>query len=169
MIKTVLIIVDVVAAAILLNFLVLVPYQQNVMKKEIERTFDAAYDALQAGDGIQLLPAVRSNVQRLRMALRISPTDLDLSMELAALYRVLGRHEEAISVYRHALRYHQRPEIYRNLAESQFALRDLAGATESYAHSVAFFPGEVNSVPNALIPAVMKRAEEIVEQLSGGA
>ena len=46
------------------------------------------------------------------------PTNIDTYMIAAANLRVLGRAEEAVSMYQRALRYDRRPELYINLGQT---------------------------------------------------
>jgi tetratricopeptide (TPR) repeat protein len=152
-------------ASMLIYALCIVPYEQNVMKKRLEKEFDRL-DAAAGSANFAIAPKIRDNIDQLRRALKFSPTDPDLFMELAAEYRLIGANDEAIATLRKMLQYHRRPEIYLNMADLQFDRRDFAGATESYAYAVAFAPEEINLVPNVLIPAVNERAKELTVQIA---
>jgi tetratricopeptide (TPR) repeat protein len=158
---------DVIVTGCLLYAAAIVPYRQNVLKKRVEREFAV----LEAGSGTTtanfvVLARIRDDIQQVRRALKISPTDVDLHMELAALYRFMGRYDDAVATYQRALRYHRRPEIYVNLAESQFAAGDLAGATENYAYALAFAPEEAAWVPNSMYGAVALRSKELIARIA---
>jgi len=161
------VVVTATVAAVLVYFLSIVPYQQNLMKRHLEDQFDALDSAAGLSTpSVTKAARVRDNIEELRRALKVSPTDADLYMELAAEYRFLGKYDQAVITYQQALRYHRRPELYINIAESRYDLRDLAGAVESYAYAVAFAPEEINVVPDALIPAVDARAREITARIA---
>ena len=148
-----------------LYLLVLLPYRHNLMKKEIEREFDTLL-AQSGGQSTKFSAAatIRGNVTRIRAALRTSPTDIDLHMELAAQYRFLGRYDDAAAAYEEALRFHRRPEIYRNLAESHLAAGRVKESIENYGFAVAFSPMEMNFVPPALMPDVTAAAQKVIAE-----
>lgn len=157
------ILVVTITGAVLIELLAVIPYRINDMKSGIESAFDRLDTA--AGNPMTAR-IVRSNIDTLQKELRLAPTDPDLYMELAAEYRFLRRNDDAVTTYRRLLRYHRRPEIFTNLANVQFAEGDIAGAIDSYAHAVAFWPPRIDTVPDTLRPQIQQRADEIVRQVS---
>jgi Flp pilus assembly protein TadD len=155
-------ITDGIIASILCYRLAIVPYQQNLCKKRVQNMLLHMIDAPATG----ISAKIRETIQQTQRALRNSPTDIDLYMELAAQYRFIGRPNEAVKTYRDALRYDRRPEIYRNLAESQLAIGNISGAEESYAHAVAFAPEQINIVPDALAGSVTQQAKALTERIA---
>ena len=163
--RTLLAVIDIVAAAYLLRVLAVAPWQRNVLKKQVESQTERL-DKVSALSEAVVASAIRGNIAGLKGALENAPADVDLYMELAAQYRFLNEYGAAIATYREALRYDRRPELYRNIAECQMAINDYAGATESYAYAVAFAPEEMNTVPPFLGSAVASRARTVIAQIA---
>jgi Flp pilus assembly protein TadD len=159
-------VIDVIVAGCLLYAAAIVPYRQNVLKRRVETEFAGLQARSASASNFVVLEKIRDDIQQVRRALKVSPTDVDLHMELAALYRFMGRHDDAVATYQLALRYHRRPEIYANLAESQFAAGDLAGATENYAYVLAFAPEEADWVPNSLYAAAAVRSQQLIARIA---
>jgi tetratricopeptide (TPR) repeat protein len=150
-------------AAILILVLSIEPYQNNLMKHRIENEIGKMFEMQQsATPSPAIAERTRANVERIQQALRLAPADVDLYMELAAEYRMLGRLDDAASSYRNALRYDRRPEIYRNLGEVDASLGDRDAAVDDFAHALAFAPSEEDLIPNYLLPDVRRRAAVIV-------
>ncbi|HWW62875.1 MAG TPA: tetratricopeptide repeat protein, partial [Thermoanaerobaculia bacterium] len=77
------------------------------------------------------------------------PANLNLYMIVAANYRVLGRYEDAIAMYRAALRYDRRPELYLNIGECYLALGNTEEA-QRYLVATALFRIDIfQNVPDA--------------------
>ena len=157
----------VIAAGFALNEAAIVPYRVNVLKAQIARQYPRlASRAGIAGEEARVIENIRDDARLLEDALRKTPTDVDLYMELAAFYQLLSRFHDAVHMYEEALRFDRRPEIYVNLAEAQLAAGDIRAATESYANAVAFAPEEAAFVPPELLPAATLRSRELIRQLS---
>jgi tetratricopeptide (TPR) repeat protein len=68
-------------------------------------------------DPIRLTVAARENIARLEPCRRAVPWNINLHLLVAENYAARDMHEDAIRVYRDALRYDYRPEIYFNLGQ----------------------------------------------------
>lgn len=155
----------VLCASLLVHALSVQPYRANILKKRIERQFDAlsvaagarSFDALRTG---------RENVARIRSAMRYAPTDVDLHLELAAHYGILGQVDEQIATYNRLLRLHRRPEIFQNLAMAEFDAGRYRPSVGHFSHAVAFDYLYIHSVPDGLKEEVTRRAEQLSVDLA---
>src|SRR5688572_26493991 len=112
-------IVVVAGTAFAIHATVWLPYRQGIRKRQIEGML--AIIAERSGGSLPSAKdtvVLRENVRWLNDALRFSPTDPVLHMELAHSYSLLGRSDEAIAQCCAALRHHRRPEIYFVLCET---------------------------------------------------
>jgi hypothetical protein len=139
-----------------------VPYQQNLTKRTVEREFvRLAAMSGQTTVNVAATQIARSRVQELSNEWRRSPTDVDLPMELAAEFRLLGKGGDATRTYAALLKYHRRPEIFFNLGSAQYETGDVPGAVESCANAVAFWPLWIDLTPEAIRSPVQTRAREL--------
>lgn len=138
------------------------PYRQGIRKRQIQEKLRGIAERSGGSlpnsvDTVVLL----ENVRWLNNALRFSPTDPVLHMQLAHSYVLLGRRDEAIAQWRVALRHHRRPEIYLALGETLLMSGDLEGAITSYAHAAAFNPGTMPDMPEAIRDRIAAKAREL--------
>lgn len=104
---------------------------------------------LQAGGGYGESVRARQTAARVLTCIEHVPTNVNLYMLVAANYRVLGRYEDAIAMYRAALRYDRRPELYLNIGESYLALGN-AEEAQRYLVATALFRIDIfENVPEA--------------------
>lgn len=80
----------------------------------------------------------QDNVDVLSRCIAQNPTDTTASMLLAANLRLLGRKQEAATVYAKALLYERRPEIYLGLGILQFELGQRDAALENLVRARMF-------------------------------
>lgn len=95
--------------------------------------------AADANDYARLVRA-RSNLQRLAALGETCPTDVRVPMLTGANEELVGRPEDAIRSYDHALTIEQRPEIYVARASVQLGLGRLDEAVKSYVQAARFAP-----------------------------
>jgi tetratricopeptide (TPR) repeat protein len=150
------------ATALALHASVWIPYRQGIVKREIAGQLTMIY---QRSGGSQPAYhdtiAVRERIAWLVRALRWSPADPVLHIQLAGAYTMLGRYDDAIEQCRVALRHHQRPEIYQAMGDAQFAAGKADEAFTSYAHVAAFYPPQFADVPEAAQEPVRQRVREL--------
>lgn len=137
------------------------PYQANILKKRTEAGFPALSASIGGGaPSVKTLETARGTVAEIRSALRYAPTDVDLHLELAAHYGILGRLDEQIETYERLLSFHRRPEIFLNLALSEFENGRVDSAVRYFGFAVAFDYLYIHSVPEVLKEDVARFAEQ---------
>jgi tetratricopeptide (TPR) repeat protein len=75
-----------------------------------------------------------------------APIPTDVAMIEAVNLRLLGRPKDAIAVYREALNWSQRPEIYVNLGHALVEAGDREGARAALLKAASFSPGMIDSI-----------------------
>ena len=108
-------------------------YECDVVKKRAE---DRLYRE-GTSDYARLL-AARSVMGELSRCLEHDPSDYQTLFLLAAAAENSGRREQAVDLYRRALSYNERPEIYANIAVLQFDLRQPDEATRNMMRACVF-------------------------------
>jgi O-antigen ligase len=121
-----LVVVIVIVAAFMINRIALRPWQCNVAEKEIQTRTSLTYDSV--SDPIVASRNAHENLAALEPCLDAAPNDVALYMLAAANDRLIGRDADAATMYRRALHYDRRPELYYNLGvvELQLHQRDAA-------------------------------------------
>lgn len=158
----------VVLAVLLIRILSTGPYQANTLKKRTEAGFQALSASLAGpAPSSKTLEAARDIVASLRSALRYTPTDVDLHLELAAHYGIMGRLDEQIATYERLLKFHRRPEIFLNLGLSEFENGRVDVAVRFFGTAVAFDYLYIHSVPEVLKEDVARYAEGRRASLAG--
>lgn len=104
-----------------LAYFVVKPQQCNWLEGEIQRSTD--HITRLPADQTIVVPIARQNVARLMTCMSCAD-DVNRAMVLAANLRFMDRGPEAIAVYRDALRYDRRPELYLNLGQTLLDLGD---------------------------------------------
>jgi tetratricopeptide (TPR) repeat protein len=89
------------------------PYRCNIVRKQIIARSERAQMRSQTTATI----LARTNIEILRPCLDVCRTSVDYYMLLAANLAMLGRTLEAEQMYRQALRYDRRPELYFELGQ----------------------------------------------------
>jgi tetratricopeptide (TPR) repeat protein len=162
LLKTLAAAVVIAGAALALQAAVWIPYRQGVRKRDLAGRLQLIY---QRSGGSQPAYhdtiALREDIAWLNEALRWSPTDPVLHIQLAGAYTLLGRHDDAIEQCRAALRHHLRPEIYAAMGDAQFASGKVDDAFTSYAHVAAFYPPDFEQIPEAAREPVRERVREL--------
>jgi tetratricopeptide (TPR) repeat protein len=119
------------------------PYHCNAVKKTYAASTQYAFQRLGTPEGSI---AARRNIAALQQCLTPTCRDVYLDMLVAANYRVIGRYQDAVALYRDALRFDRRPEIYLNLAATEMALGDRDLAREEMVRAALFNPWMISSI-----------------------
>lgn len=120
------------------------PYRCNQIEKAALRTTERT---LEVGGGYTETVRARATAQRVLGCIEHVPTNVNLYMIVAANYRALGRYEDAIAMYRAALRYDRRPELYLNIGESYLAMGNANEAHRYFVATALFRIGIFKNVP----------------------
>ena len=149
-----------VSACLLIYALSIQPYRANILKERVEHEFEALRRAsMRQPPSFEPLRTARARVAEIRDALRYSPTDVDLHLELAAHQRLLTKLDAQIATYNRVLSFHRRPEIFQTLALAELETGRLETAVEQFSHAVAFDHLYIHSVPYYLHEDVIQHAE----------
>lgn len=123
------------------------PYQCNIFKRAAE----AAVTSVESlNSPVQRGAFARHNLEQSMEWIARCPDDLELYMIAAGSLRELGRSDQAIPMYEHALKLDRRPEIYLNLGETQMESGQVAEAIPNLAAAVLFDPNLLPDVPPIL-------------------
>jgi len=138
-------IVAVLAATFLAWRMAWQPWQCNVTMKEIQartsRTYDVVVDPFRASR------YARANLTALDLCLKAAPDDVALYMLAAANDRLIGRFDDAATMYRKALQYDRRPELYYNLGLMELALNQRQAAVADLLTAVCFSRTYIRDLP----------------------
>jgi tetratricopeptide (TPR) repeat protein len=132
------------------------PYRCNRIKKAYIRSTELAYNNMGTPEGSL---QARQNLAALSACMGLPCRDVSLDMIAAANDRVLGRNDEAVNQYRHALRLDRRPELFANLAMAENAAGDRAAALKDALRAGLFSPWTVRSIEDGQL------RQEVVRQL----
>lgn len=137
------------------------PYYVNRAARRIHSGLQALAGRPSQSLSLREILRLRADGDVLRRALEDDPTNLVISLQLASIYKLLGRNEDAVTLLRSTLRFHRRPEIYLGLGDLQIETGNLDDAVDSYAQAVAFSPHILDETPEALRPHIRRRAVQI--------
>lgn len=112
------------------------PWQCNVMKKAIDARTSLVYEI--ADNRFRTSATAHENLAALEPCLAATPADVGTYMLVAANDRLLGRFDEAAAMYRRALQYDRRPELYYNLGLTELELRQRGPAVADLIIAVRF-------------------------------
>jgi tetratricopeptide (TPR) repeat protein len=132
------------------------PYRCNLIKKSTTLSTEDAYAHIGTPEGSI---KARRNLSALRTCLNLGCRDVSSEMIAAANYRVLGRNDEAIRLYREALRLDPRPELYVNLGAAELAAGDRDAARDDALSGALFSPFSVRFIEDGQL------RQEVVERL----
>lgn len=76
------------------------------------------------------------------------PTDVDTYMTIAVAQRIVGRQQGAVEMYRTALQFDRRPEIFFNLGIVLLQLNDVEGARTAFLDACRFNIDLANQIPD---------------------
>jgi hypothetical protein len=127
-----------------LDRLCIVPYRLNQTRKVVESVTRRALEV----NGPEAPLVARKSVEQLSPCLAATPDDMDCYMILAANYGIMKRNADAARMYRTALQYDHRPEIYLNLGLTLLDLNQHEAAVSSLVSAVIFNPALINEVPS---------------------
>ena len=113
------------------------PYRCNRLKNAYLGATEQAYQRLGTPEGSI---AARRNIAALQECMSPSCRDVSLDMLVAANYRIVGRYQDAIALYRDALRFDRRPEIYLNLSATEIAVGNRIVVREVMVPAAMFNP-----------------------------
>jgi Flp pilus assembly protein TadD len=137
-------------------FFCVLPYRCNRLQKAGIASTAFAYEHMGTAEGsVQ----ARRNLAALDPCMGLTCRDVTSDMLAAANYSVLGRYDEAIRLYRDALRLDVRPEIYMNLAAAEVAAGDRKSARNDLLRAVLFSPWAIKAIDDGLL------REEVLQQL----
>lgn len=125
----------VLASAVPIRYLVVEPWNANIVKKSVEQNIARV---VASTDATRTAPICRDNIAALDRAEKALPADVELYAFEAANYRLLRQYSAAEQNYRHALSLQERPELYIYLAETLVLSNRSAEAIEAYAEAVRF-------------------------------
>jgi tetratricopeptide (TPR) repeat protein len=134
----------------------LLPYRCNQIKSERLRLTEDAYSRGGTPEGSL---RARRNITALMPCMRPGCRDVSLYMMVAANDRVLGRYDEAIRLYREALRLDHRPELYVNLGAAEAAAGDRIAARNDMVRAGLFSPWIVQAIEDGAL------RQQVVQQL----
>ncbi len=123
--------------------LCIVPYRLNRTKKVVESVTRRSLEV----NGPQGPLLARKSVEQLSPCLAATPDDIDCYMLLAANYGIMEKNADAARMYRAALQYDRRPEIYLDLGLTLLNLSQREAAVNSLVSAVIFNPGLINEIP----------------------
>ena len=122
----------------------ILPYQLNILKREIADRTDEAFRSQTTARELAGQLA-RDNAAVLEPWGRRFPMDADLQVIRAANLRLVGRTAEAIHCYETAVHYQPTPEMYMSLGQTQLAAGIRAG-DENLRRAAAFSPAIAEEV-----------------------
>jgi len=134
----------------------MLPYRCNRIKNAYILPTEYAFNHAGTPDGSL---QARRNLTALLPCMRPACRNVALDMIAAGNYRVLGRYDEAIRLYQHALNLDRRPELYANLAAVEAAAGDRVAARKDLLRAALFSPWAVRSIEDGGL------RQEVIQQL----
>lgn len=120
-----------------------VPYQCNVLRKSLTHS---TAEAFARRDTPEAAVVGRRNLAAISRCRVPTCRDLDTEMIAAANYRIIGRDADAAQLYRDALRFDRRPEIYYNLANTELAMGRREAAIADFVRASIFNPWLIRDI-----------------------
>jgi len=130
-------------AANALRFFCYVPYRCNQI---IKTARPAALRAFDATDPVRAAEIARANAALLQPCVAQAATMIDPYMIQAVDYRVLGNLNKAAQLYRHALRYDRRPELYLQLGITELQRNHRDEARRALEKAILFNPPMIEEI-----------------------
>ena len=127
----------IVATIVLLERVVVVPFQANETRREVTATTAAA---LSLGTDAEADAMARANLTTLARLASDLPRDAQVQILIAANYRVLRRFPEAIEAYDEALAWEPTAYVYLNRGVTELAAGRRAPARASFDRAILFDP-----------------------------
>jgi tetratricopeptide (TPR) repeat protein len=97
------------------------PYECN---KAVARADRRTMVAVNSSDAARAAISARTTIEQLEPCLDHCPTDMAIYMDLALNYEILSNPQKAIDIYKTALRYDRRPELFLNLGLALYRVGD---------------------------------------------
>jgi len=124
------------AATIALIERVMVPRVRcNLAKGEVNRIVRRFH---RIGDEYQRINMARKNLAKCDACLSVFPEDYQLHLLRAANLRILGRPDEAVRSFEHALALTERPEIYAQIGEVEIERGNVEAARRALLRAATF-------------------------------
>jgi hypothetical protein len=144
-------------AAALIRTVVWQPYRCGRSEKTLEALIAGAFES---ADAYQANSIARQVVDSAEACLRHTPDDVALYMIAGAGYRIVERPVDAVRMYRTALRYDRRPELYLNLGLADIQAGNTNDAFVSLLTAAVFRPELLEDMPSPMrqrVEAALKR------------
>ena len=121
----------------------ILPYRCNAVKAVTMSSTNNAFPHIGSPRAGEI---ARRNLNALEPCRRLFCRDLSTEMIAAANYRILGRNDEALRLYRNSLKRDQRPEIYYNIANTEVALGAREAALNDFVRACIFNPFMIHEI-----------------------
>lgn len=141
------------------------PHRCNQIEKAAELTTERT---LEIGGGYTEAVRAREAAQRVVACIEHARTDVNLYMLAAANYRALGRFDEALAMYRAALRYDRRPELYFNIGETYLAMGNAEEANRFLVAAALVRTKHFEQIPLPARERALAEARKILESPPAG-
>lgn len=151
------------AAIAVITRLIVPRIRCNLVKGEVNR--DVRWRLAGIGDEYERVVRARRNVAKCQACLAIFPEDHQMHMLLAANLRIMGRYDEAVRTFEHALTLTERPEIYAQIGELEIERGNIEAARRALLKAAEFDIDYVQTVDQPLrteiYEAVLARHERL--------
>ena len=107
----------------------------------------------------------RANLEKLESCLAPGCRNIPLFFLLAINNRTVDRPDAALALYREALRYDKRPEIYANIGDTELAMGNLEGAYQNYLTAALFVPAYLRLIDDPQLQARVQ--DEVLKRHPG--
>jgi tetratricopeptide (TPR) repeat protein len=141
--RVLLIVVVLTAAIVTIRLWVVIPYRCNLAT---ERATSTVLMITTMEKSLRAAELARMNVDRLKTCVVHCPLDVAAAMDLAASYRFLGLHEEAVSIYQSALNVDRRAELYLNLGQAQIDAGDRKQGLQNLITACLYNPSYIDDI-----------------------
>lgn len=119
------------------------PLRCNYVEGDVQRVTERIDRA--SADQVTLAPYARRSIERLMPCLGCE-NGVNRAMVLASNLRFVGRNEEAAALYRNAMRYDRRPELYLGLGQTQLALGQNREALQNLTIACRYNPDYLDDI-----------------------
>lgn len=151
------------AAMAVITRLIVPSIRCNLAKGEINRDVRGRLAGI--GNEYERIVRARRNIAKCQECLAIFPEDYQLHMLRAANLRILGRYDEAVRTFEHALTLTERPEIYAQIGELEIERGNVEAARRALLKAATFNITFVKTVDQPLrgeiYEAVLARHERL--------
>ena len=130
------------------------PWRADVDRKRLERITLVLWER-QPRFG---QPRARENVAEARQFLDRGIHNTGLYMVAAANYRILDDYDRAVAMYREALQYDRRPQLYYNVGLMELGRGHKEEAKEALIYAALFNPYYILDIPDLEVRSEVERA-----------